>query len=907
MERPRTSTRSTAPPRILSLDGGGIRGKSSLLILERIMETIRAKDIIAIMLGRLGMTVDECIRAYDKAVRMAFTPRRRILPSIASPKGAFSAQSLEEAIVEVVREFCTDPACVELREHGRSTTRTCPHRNLAFRHAACTKTDVLAITKQNTDAMPTLFRTYDRYADFQDCTIWEIARATSAATTFFKSIELGRDRIEFIDAGFGHNNPCETLIDEARRQFPERGQPIVLSIGTGLRGVVTIKDTRSSILSALKNMASTSEKVAARLDTRYGDSRQYYRFNVDRGLDDITLSDWEKTSSISGHTINYLRANERKIESFARDLISPDNLEEYLIPLPENRHFTGRQHVVEDIKDGLFIQKSTPKLALDGLGGVGKTQIALHVAYSVKLAQPDCSVFWVPAVSMATFEQAYADIARLLNIHMKATDDLKASVRRHLESNRAGKWFLIVDNADDPTLMFGGERHPEHLSRYLPSRGNGSIMLTTRSREVATSVANSDVITLDEMSPEEAEQPHQDKTMNAALLRELTYLPLAIVQAAAYLNQNRMPVSKYLKLLCGTEENMTRLLRREFKDNNRYHGSRNAVATTWLVSFDQIRKSDTAAANLLSFMGFIEPKAISQSILPKLSSEEELERSIGVLCGYAFLVRRGDDDVFDMHRLVHVAIRVWLQQNGDIDQAESDAVRHLISTFPEYSMTDRLYFGNLGLVRKIIPHAFRALEITRNHQGRERSELCSRTCCCLVQERRFQEAVTLLEETYAWTEEQLSPDDACQLRIKLAVAYAGNGKAKQGIQMVEHVVTLHKASDERDVLRQSSETLLAYLYLFDNRTKEAIEILEQHKTLSQKDCGRLASEQELGWAYLKDDRLKEAIQTMEHEAIGILEHVSAVHSRMLDEGDPDGVVTQDCLVEARQMLAESRR
>lgn len=91
------------------------------------------------MLGRLGMTVDECIRAYRKVAQQAFTPKRTsILP--ASPRGAFSAQALEEAIKETVREFCTDGECVTRRRQGHPTTGTCPHSNLAFRDQACTKT-----------------------------------------------------------------------------------------------------------------------------------------------------------------------------------------------------------------------------------------------------------------------------------------------------------------------------------------------------------------------------------------------------------------------------------------------------------------------------------------------------------------------------------------------------------------------------------------------------------------------------------------------------------------------------------------------------------------------------------------------------------------------------------------------
>jgi patatin-like phospholipase/acyl hydrolase len=175
---------------------------------------------------------------------------------------------------------------------------------------------VLAITKDSVDAPPTLFTTYDTSTGLSGCTVWQVARATSAATTFFKPIRVGRDGIEFVDAGFGYNNPCEALVEEAQRQFPGRGQMRILSIGTGLGGVVKIRNTRKSIIKALKNMATTSKKVALRLDSRFGDTTDYFRFNVDRGLEDITLSDWVQASQISAHTRNYLRENQRAIRKF---------------------------------------------------------------------------------------------------------------------------------------------------------------------------------------------------------------------------------------------------------------------------------------------------------------------------------------------------------------------------------------------------------------------------------------------------------------------------------------------------------------------------------------------------------------------------------------------------------------
>ncbi|KND88608.1 hypothetical protein TOPH_06707 [Tolypocladium ophioglossoides CBS 100239] len=183
---------------------------------------------------------------------------------------------------------------------------------------------VLAITKDNVDAPPTLFKTYDTSASLSSCTIWQVARATSAATTFFKSIKVGRDEIEFVDAAFGYNNPCRILIEEAKRELPYRGRMRILSIGTGLGDVVAIGKTRLSIINALKKMATSSKKVASELDRQYGDDGQYYRFNVDQGLHDVTLSEWDKASRISAHTRNYITENEKAIRVFVQNFADMD-------------------------------------------------------------------------------------------------------------------------------------------------------------------------------------------------------------------------------------------------------------------------------------------------------------------------------------------------------------------------------------------------------------------------------------------------------------------------------------------------------------------------------------------------------------------------------------------------------
>ncbi|KAI0483868.1 acyl transferase/acyl hydrolase/lysophospholipase [Xylaria cf. heliscus] len=331
---------TNSPCRILSLDGGGIRGLSSLIILEEIMRKVAEAEkepgavrpcdyfdliggtstggIIALMLGRLEMTVDACIRAYRKLAAQAFTPKfGRIFP--ASPRGTFSAKALESAMKQVIRENCVETSCREQRSRGIPTGQTCPHEGMMFYDDSSTKTVVVAITKENVNAPPTLLKSYDSSTNFRSCSIWEIARATSAATTFFESIRIGRDEIEFIDAGFGYNNPCELLIREAERIFPADRELNILSIGTGIGDVVAIKDKRLSIIQALKKMATSSSKVETSLYEKYGDAGRYYRFAVNEGLGNVALSDWELTSQISAHTHNYLKSQQKRIELCVRD------------------------------------------------------------------------------------------------------------------------------------------------------------------------------------------------------------------------------------------------------------------------------------------------------------------------------------------------------------------------------------------------------------------------------------------------------------------------------------------------------------------------------------------------------------------------------------------------------------
>ncbi|KAK3385401.1 hypothetical protein B0H63DRAFT_182369 [Podospora didyma] len=575
----------------------------------------------------------------------------------------------------------------------------------------------------------------------------------------------------------------------------------------------------------------------------------------------------------------------------------------HYIPLPNNKRFVGRQKILKKLKDSLFVNES-PKVAVVGLGGVGKTQVALQVAHWTKENKPEYSVFWVPALSDASFEQSCAAIATKLGVSKtEDEEDPRKIVQRYLSSEAAGKWLLVVDNADDAELLFGLSDKPGGFSKYLPSSHNGVTLFTTRSREVAVSVAGIDVVDLSEMDSEEAKrfwgdsltrkELLRDEALTTVLLEKLTYLPLAITQAAAYINTKQLPIAEYLELLNGTEKDIAGLMSREFVDSSRYRGSQNAVATTWLVSFDQIRKSDDAAAKLLDFISCIEPKGIPQSLLPEFESTEELVNAIGTLRAYAFLNRRGDSKVFDMHSLVHLAARIWIQREGRIPTVLEGATRDLATVFPIGAKHEDRH-----LWREYLPHAFKILQQGKELETEHNARLRQAVGCCLQVEGRIKEAVMYLEQAFQWANTHLTGERPLRLAFMhaLAGAYESDGQIKKAVELLEQVVTITKRVQAEDhPNRLAYMHALAGAYKSDGQIKKAVELLEQVVTITKRVLAkdhpnRLASMHALAGAYKSDGQIKKAVE--------LLEQVVTITNRVLAKDHPNRLASMHVLAGA---------
>ncbi|PIG87297.1 kinesin light chain [Aspergillus arachidicola] len=529
----------------------------------------------------------------------------------------------------------------------------------------------------------------------------------------------------------------------------------------------------------------------------------------------------------------------------------------FYLPLERNRQFIGRNAELDTLKQKLLVTEDCQKVALSGLGGIGKTQVALQFAYSVKEDCPDYSIFWVQALSMETFELSCREIAGALGIRQgqEGGEDLKILVRQRLSAKTAGKWLLVIDNADDLDLL-RGTYQAEGLLAFLPESDGGLTIFTTRHGAVAEYLTGSDVVEIGKMTRQETtdllekslvrKNPSDNSETVVNLLTELEYLPLAITQAAAYINTNKSSISEYLRLLKKTEQDAVALISTDFGDKTRYRNSMNAVAKTWTITFNKILECDTLATDLLAFISCIEWRAIPYSILPAAHPEARLVGAIGTLCSYSFLERRDDGTKLDMHRLVHLATRMWVNQNGRKRETTIAALKHLAEVFPSDDYTNR------EIWRDYLPHVAR-IKDEQCQDTEEKSRLCLKVGQCLYVDGQMKEAVLWLQESCEWRDINLpqSNTDRLASQHELARAYQANRQIKEAVKLLEHVVTI------------------------------------QSEVLAEDHPDRLASQHELAIAYEVNGQIKEAVK--------LLEHVVAIRTEVLAEDHPDRLLSERTL------------
>jgi len=274
-----------------------------------------------------------------------------------------------------------------------------------------------------------------------------------------------------------------------------------------------------------------------------------------------------------------------------------------------NPNFTGRNDELTEMKTSLTADSTVTVHSVSGLGGVGKTRLAIEYAH--KFASDYDVVWWIAAETPATIPDHFAALATNLGLEpADGPDELRAAVHDALRT--VGGWLLIFDNADSV----------EDIEPWVPSgpvsAGTpGHVIVTTRRRGFRRlgTVLDLDVIDMGAaVRLLQTRTPDLDNAIAESIAEVLGRLPLGLEQAAAYLDRTQIPAREYLDLLTTRQSTLLTGIAGQLRDRS--------VATVWELSLDRIRDDDPAGLQLLDICAYLAPEPIPLDLF--ISHPDEL-------------------------------------------------------------------------------------------------------------------------------------------------------------------------------------------------------------------------------------------------------------------------------------------
>jgi hypothetical protein len=260
------------------------------------------------MLGRLKMSVTDCITAYLSLSDRVFCKTRHRVTVKGKVQGRFDSEGLARAVMEVVKQQGL-PEDALLQDASDAGCKVYVYSAHNPRQPIDSRSFVCATSKETSETVClTSYRTLRGNSDLLNSVqIWEACRATSAATSFFDPIAVGRYDEEFVDGATGANNPVREVWDQAQVVN------CLVSIGTGVPSLKPFKDDVLHIGETLVAIATETEQTAERFRRERSlldSTGRNYRFNVVRGLEDIGLEEAKKVKEMAAATRRYISSQE---------------------------------------------------------------------------------------------------------------------------------------------------------------------------------------------------------------------------------------------------------------------------------------------------------------------------------------------------------------------------------------------------------------------------------------------------------------------------------------------------------------------------------------------------------------------------------------------------------------------
>jgi tetratricopeptide (TPR) repeat protein len=421
---------------------------------------------------------------------------------------------------------------------------------------------------------------------------------------------------------------------------------------------------------------------------------------------------------------------------------------------PANPNFTGRAKLLRTMHRTLNARRQPREVravALHGLGGVGKSQAALEYAH--RFGAHYRLVWWVPAGQAATIRASLAALARLLGLPAQPGQQGQAEDLAVLfdELAKLEGWLLIYDDADGP----------EQLRPFQPPIGDGQLLITSRNPAWG---AMATPLGVEVFTPTEAvaflrvRTGSRDRAAAGLIADSLRYLPLALEQAAAYVEEAQLGLPEYLERLRG-EHRAAVLSRGQPSD---YHAT---VATTWLVSLRRLHAQAPAAEQLLLLRAFLAPEELPRAVLRThaaalpapldriFADSIASDRAVAAAGRYSLIAATPDG--LGMHPLLQEVVRTLCSPSEQEHWTEA-AVRLLDASFPH----DVRVPAHWSRCSSLVPHALVATELAESldvaHDMTAR--ILERVALFEHEQGEDRQALVLHRRALALDERRLGPD-----------------------------------------------------------------------------------------------------------------------------------------------------
>ncbi|KAF2995197.1 hypothetical protein E8E13_000675 [Curvularia kusanoi] len=550
-----------------------------------------------------------------------------------------------------------------------------------------------------------------------------------------------------------------------------------------------------------------------------------------------------------------------------------------IIPFSRNESFVGRETQLAELEAKLFsndritTDQTTTTLAIVGPGGTGKSQLALEVAHRARLNNKDCSVFWIDAGDMDSLYRSYASVARKLCV--PGCDDNQADMKQVtkccIAELNTRHCLLVLDNVESTTLRASGSSTARavELAKFLPQSKLCSVILTTTEGDVAETLAPQNITALHELTPDTALRMLQNRLTTPLLdaeqqdamhlLKELSYLPLAVVHAAACMNASEMSVWRYQAQLDQHKEAVLMYSDGSTGSEQQEFGLRKTIAATLSLSVNEVHQSNAVAANYLFLAACVDRKDIPLDFLESTSLRIR-EDAMKVLDKYALITRRPAESAFDVHRLVYCAIQERLQVDGRLQEWTQRTITQLLQVFPNDDHHNRSKWTRL------LPHAQYVLSKFQRNDDKGRLDLARKCAMALYSNGQYKAAEELDVQVMEARKRALGDEhpDTLYSIDDLALTYLKQGRWDKAEELQVQVIEASKRvlSDEHPDTLVSINNL-ASTYLKQERWDKAEELRVQVMEASKRVLGdehpnTLASINNLAIVYLEQGRWDEA-------------------------------------------------